>query len=734
MALAALAFTFARLLSSGTHHEFLIWPAAAIGFAFAWRYGFGALLATAIGTTCAAAIIYQHVALASLAGLACIVGPSCGLAALRRLNEWKPAEFRLEAVLRFLVVALLVISPMDAFLATLGIGLIGASPAGPINLPLLNQSLANTWLAWWLVEALGLILITPAILSWIESNAFEPEPVAEKAPGLVDGPSIGATVLLVSLMMGLHAASNHQLANTLFFASFPIAIFLAVRRGARVTVLSLLALVLPLLATQAYFARHSLGLPQVLGRSPMDVSIMMLCVTVVGLILQSIATDRRLALTRVSRQSREDMSTGLLNDRGLLADFGDRLAMSDRSHYGLIGIHLTNFDRVNDLCGGIAALHLEQATAALLLRQPGAQTAARLSSGRYTLVAQARTVSEVRSVSREIYSQLNGQLFKTENGSLRLQACIAGLLIDKSAIISSEDCLSALGDAMSIAASVRDPQLFVEPLSQTMIDARRAHQEKIEHIREAIRDARIELYGQLILDPDAPEGRLSYEILTRLRDTQGKLIQPPEFMPLATQAQMTTALDRAVIQRIFAWLADHPSALASTHKCSINLSGLTLSDSSISAFVRQQQALFSIPVEKIVFEITESEAIRNPAAASRLVDELKEDGFGIALDDFGTGLATFEYLKRFPLDYLKIDGQFIRNLENNPIDEEIVLATIRVAKRLGVKTIAEHVHSAEIMALLKELGVDHMQGYYIGEPEPIQQLFANHRTASFAAV
>jgi EAL domain-containing protein (putative c-di-GMP-specific phosphodiesterase class I) len=308
------------------------------------------------------------------------------------------------------------------------------------------------------------------------------------------------------------------------------------------------------------------------------------------------------------------------------------------------------------------------------------------------------------------------------------------LLIDKTAVISSEDCLSALGDAMAIAASVRDPQLFVEPLSQTMIDARRAHQEKIEHIREAIRDARIELFAQQILDPDAPEGRLSYEILTRLRDHEGKLIQPPEFMPLATQAQMTTALDRAVIQRIFAWLADHPSALASTHKCSINLSGLTLSDSSIAAFVRQQQSLFSIPVDKIVFEITESEAIRNPAAASRLVDELKEDGFGIALDDFGTGLATFEYLKRFPLDYLKIDGQFIRNLENNPIDEEIVLATIRVAKRLGVKTIAEHVHSAEIMALLKDLGVDHMQGYFIGEPEPIHQLFAKHHSAAFAAV
>jgi EAL domain-containing protein (putative c-di-GMP-specific phosphodiesterase class I) len=185
-------------------------------------------------------------------------------------------------------------------------------------------------------------------------------------------------------------------------------------------------------------------------------------------------------------------------------------------------------------------------------------------------------------------------------------------------------------------------------------------------------------------------------------------------------------LDRAVIKRTFEWLATHPAALERTHKCSINLCGATMSDGAIAEYIRQQRVLYRIPADRIVFEITESEAIRNPSAASRLVDELKAQGFGIALDDFGTGLATFEYLKRFPLDYLKIDGSFIRNLTTNPIDEEIVMSTVRVARRLKLRTIAEHVHSEPVFERLRELGVDHLQGDLFGRPQPIDTLFERY--------
>jgi EAL domain-containing protein (putative c-di-GMP-specific phosphodiesterase class I)/GGDEF domain-containing protein len=492
----------------------------------------------------------------------------------------------------------------------------------------------------------------------------------------------------------------------------------------RANALTLLLSALPLLAAWGYQVstpdepRYQLAI---------QVSVIAFCAVLVALVLQAIAADRRLAILQVARQSRQDMSTGLLNDRGLLAELGDRLVSPTRVNYGLIGLHVTNFDAINDLCGAIDAIQLEQSTAALLMRQHQVQFAARLSAGRYAMVIGADTVAQVRAVAREVYSQLNGQLFQTELGSLRLQCCVGGLLLDKHTLISSEDCLFSLSDALAIAASVRDPQLFVEPLSQMMIDARRAHQSKIEHIREAIRDNRIELFAQPVVDPDAPEGMLSYELLTRLRDRDGGLIQPPEFMTLAVQAQMSIPLDRAVIRRAFDWLAEHPAALEKTWKCSINLAGATMCDGAIADFIREQRSRCNVPASKVVFEITESEAIRNPAAASRLVDDLKQQGFGISLDDFGTGLATFEYLKRFPLDYVKIDGSFIRNLMSNPIDEEIVISTIRVAKRLKLRTVAEHVHSAAVYERLTELGITFLQGDYFGKAIPIREFFGMDR-------
>jgi EAL domain-containing protein (putative c-di-GMP-specific phosphodiesterase class I) len=155
-----------------------------------------------------------------------------------------------------------------------------------------------------------------------------------------------------------------------------------------------------------------------------------------------------------------------------------------------------------------------------------------------------------------------------------------------------------------------------------------------------------------------------------------------------------------------------------------------LGDASIASFIFSQRVLNEIPANKIVFEITEGEAIRNPAAASRLVDSLKAEGFGIALDDFGTGLATFEYLKRFAIDYLKIDGSFVRTLKANSIDEEIVRATIRVAKHLGVTTVAEHVHQQSVLDLLTALGIDCIQGALVGMPQPIEKLFAQAEALS----
>lgn len=715
--LSLLLCAVAQLISAGSAWKLLIWPSAAVGFAFAWYHGLRWLPVAAAGAGLWALAATQDPRYALILGAASMLGPWQAIRLLRRLADWKPPEYRLDSVSRFLAMSLLVSAPIDALLFG---GLIYTFQIAPLH----QYGVAQLLLSAWLADVLGMLLVCPALLALLRParlTADEEEVAADAASPRFSILTVLVVLGIAALAYVLHRLGQGHYAGLVLFAVFVPMIWAAASQATgRADAYTLLLAGLPLLASRAYAVTdtHGAGFGETVS-----VSLLLCCAVLAAQLLQALAADRSLALVRMSRQARQDMSTGLLNDRGMIAELTDRLASPNRPRYGLIGLYISNYDAIHDLCGTVEAMQLEQATAQLLIQQNGTQLAARLSAGRYTMLIHAETVAQVRAVAREIYTQLSGQVFQTEHGSIRLQCHIGGLLLDPNSQISSEDCLSALSDAQAIAASVRDPQLFVEPLSQTMIDARRAHQKKIEHIRDAIRNDRIELYAQPLIDPEAPSQMRSYEVLTRLRDKDGQLIRPPEFLTLASQAQMSVPLDRGVIRLAFEWLAANPEALALTWKCSINLAGATMSDDTIADFIREQRANNAIPAAKVVFEITESEAIRNPAAASRLVDDLKAQGFGIALDDFGTGLATFEYLKRFPLDYLKIDGSFVRNLMTNPIDEEIILSTVRVAKRLKLRTVAEHVHNAAIYERLTDLGVSYLQGDFFGKAMPLAEMF-----------
>ena len=715
--LSLLLCAVAQLISAGSAWKLLIWPSAAVGFAFAWYHGLRWLPVAAAGAGLWALAATQDPRYALILGAASMLGPWQAIRLLRRLADWKPPEYRLDSVSRFLAMSLLVSAPINALLFG---GLVYTFQIAPLH----QYGVAQLLLSAWLADVLGMLLVCPALLALLRParlTADEEEVAADAASPRFSILTVLVVLGIAALAYVLHRLGQGHYAGLVLFAVFVPMIWAAASQATgRADAYTLLLAGLPLLASRAYAVTdtHGAGFGETVS-----VSLLLCCAVLAAQLLQALAADRSLALVRMSRQARQDMSTGLLNDRGMIAELTDRLASPNRPRYGLIGLYISNYDAIHDLCGTVEAMQLEQATAQLLIQQNGTQLAARLSAGRYTMLIHAETVAQVRAVAREIYTQLSGQVFQTEHGSIRLQCHIGGLLLDPNSQISSEDCLSALSDAQAIAASVRDPQLFVEPLSQTMIDARRAHQKKIEHIRDAIRNDRIELYAQPLIDPEAPSQMRSYEVLTRLRDKDGQLIRPPEFLTLASQAQMSVPLDRGVIRLAFEWLAANPEALALTWKCSINLAGATMSDDTIADFIREQRANNAIPAAKVVFEITESEAIRNPAAASRLVDDLKAQGFGIALDDFGTGLATFEYLKRFPLDYLKIDGSIVRNLMTNPIDEEIILSTVRVAKRLKLRTVAEHVHNAAIYERLTDLGVSYLQGDFFGKAMPLAEMF-----------
>ncbi len=695
--------------SNGDPSRFLCWPALGVALAFAWRGGLAWSVPAVAGAFLFGILRFDQPGLAFGGAIATLAGAVPGALALRRLSLWKPADDSLTVTTRFFLVTFLIAAPGFA-LTAVAIASSTASLATPLSLPL-HAGL-------WLSSALGTLLLVPALLSFMDAPAAETAPQNDHRPGFdLPGMALALGVALVSAMLARDGQARY--AMLVLYLYLPIVIWVAIRSNERANALTLLASGCVVLSASLVDTPGAAGE----GWRAIDVGALLIAAIVISHIVQALAADRLSALRRVARLAHEDTTTALLNDRGLLSVFGDLLVSPERPNLGLIGLTISNFESMTDLCGTIPAIQLEQSAATLLLRQPGVRCAARFSAGRYALVIDAETVAQVRSVARDIYASLNAQLFATANGNLRLQVCVGGLQIERHALIDSEDCLAALTDALTIAGSVREPQLFVEPLSQLMIDSRRELQVKIEHIREALHESRLELYAQPVVDPDAPPGMVSYEVLTRLRDREGGLIQPPEFLKLAIKAQMSVTFDRAVVQRAFGWLSSQPRNLARTHKCSINLSGATMSDGAFAEFVREQRLIHGIPADRIVFEITESEAIRNPAAASRLVDDLKSQGFCIALDDFGTGLATFEYLKRFPLDYVKIDGSFIRNLTSNTIDEEIVMSTVRVARRLNLRTVAEHVHNESVHTRLREMGVVYLQGDLFGAARPIDSIF-----------
>lgn len=679
--------------------ELSLWPVGGIALAAGWRYGARWVLPAGAGAASTGWLTHGTAEVALTAFSASTLGALAAIAMLMRWSRTRPPTDRLQALVRFMTVALFVAAPVGATIGALTLGDLDAFAR------------VEVFATHWLVDALGMTIVAPAVLALVGLS------VRERAPD-----SIALTLLALTASMGIAGAAallldagRPELARTASLFYLPILVWGAARMTERAHALTLFATALPVLAVQW---REIPG-----PHLPLDGVLLVVLTAVVGLVVHAIVGDRRLAASRLSERLHGDVTTGLLTDRGMSLWLEERLSRTDRPNHGLIGLQVANFDSIQDLCDPTLVLRLEQAIAGLILRQMPGGRAARLAPGRYACLLPVDTEPEVRDLARSLYGQLNGLPCGDDAVNIRLIVDVGGLLIDGRAGATPDECLASLAEAMKLAASVHEPRLFTETLSRDRIEARQDRRRRIEHLRTAIREQRLELFAEPMSDPQAQPGQLAFEVLTRLRASDGTLVYPQAFLPLAVEVRATIDFDRGVIAQVFRWLAGNPDALARTHSCSINLFGPTISDATTPAYIREQRMRFAIPPEKIVFEITESEAIRDPDAARRLLDELRRDGFRIALDDFGTGLSSFDYLKRFPVDYLKIDGAFIRGLLETPLDEEIVMATVRVARRLGIRTVAEHVREQAIRDRLTALGVDIMQGEAIGTPMPIGELF-----------
>jgi EAL domain-containing protein (putative c-di-GMP-specific phosphodiesterase class I) len=248
---------------------------------------------------------------------------------------------------------------------------------------------------------------------------------------------------------------------------------------------------------------------------------------------------------------------------------------------------------------------------------------------------------------------------------------------------------------------------------------RRREMQWAARINAALEDGRFELFRMTIAPLQKPETGAHYELLLRMRDESGRIISPDNFITAAERYNLTPSIDRWVIENAFRWLVSDSDERERLTMCAINLSGQSLGDDKFLPFVIDQFRNSGIDASKICFEITETAAVASFSQANRFIQSLKELGCKFALDDFGTGLSSFGYLKHFPVDYLKIDGSFVREILHDPIDREMVRSINEIGHLTGKQTIAEYAENAEIIQMLKGIGVDYAQGWGIAQPQRV---------------
>jgi EAL domain-containing protein (putative c-di-GMP-specific phosphodiesterase class I) len=247
----------------------------------------------------------------------------------------------------------------------------------------------------------------------------------------------------------------------------------------------------------------------------------------------------------------------------------------------------------------------------------------------------------------------------------------------------------------------------------------------VSRVSEAIDSNRLVLYSQEIM-PLTGENKtaLHIEVLVRMLDETGGLITPDKFLPAAERYNMINSIDRWVVSHALAWYADYArSGKADPHDTiSINLSGMSITDTRQLSHIKAEIRKYGIPAQVLCFEITETAAVSNLSAAGNFIRELRRLGCRFALDDFGSGLSSFAYLKNLPVDFLKIDGAFVRDMDTDAVDHAMVSAIQQLGKVLGTRTIAEFVRNDEILRMLREMGVDYAQGYAIAKPVALDNI------------
>ncbi|NOY65812.1 MAG: EAL domain-containing protein [Gammaproteobacteria bacterium] len=446
------------------------------------------------------------------------------------------------------------------------------------------------------------------------------------------------------------------------------------------------------------------------------------------LVFQDVGSERMMQKLLTYQATHDDL-TGIYNRREFERKMSRAIerVFNYKDHYILLYMDLDQFKVVNDSCGHVAGdLVLRQVTELLAPYMTEKETFARLGGDEFGIILDGYSLDEAKEFSKNILNAVRKYRFRWSNKVFEIGVSIGIVDID-GGMQSIGNVMSYADAACYMAKDMGGNNIQVYQMDDDDYKARKDQMKWVQKITQAFADRRFVLYAQKIVSLREDIDDEHYEILMRMIDDNGDIIEPQEYIIAAERFRTMRDIDRWVIRNSFQDIQKYVTKLKNDSSLkkrnfAINLSGQTVGSNSALEYVKEQLQEFPEIIEYVIFEITETAAISNVSSAKRFIAELKLLGVRFSLDDFGTGVSSFNYLKNLNVDYLKIDGGFVREINADKVDYAMVKSIAHIGNVMGIKTIAEHAETHEICDKLKEMGVDYAQGFCLHEPEALANL------------
>jgi len=403
-------------------------------------------------------------------------------------------------------------------------------------------------------------------------------------------------------------------------------------------------------------------------------------------------------------------------------------ALTQGAEHSILFIDMDRFKMVNDSCGHLAGDELLKQMGTLIRHHVReSDSIARLGGDEFSILLEHCSAKVSEKIIRNLHAHIQEMNFSWDDRVISVGASIGMTFIDRNSA-DMQAVFTAADRACYIAKKEGRNRYYIHRPGEDECLAVHKQSSMVSNIVKSLEAGRFTLYAQPIqhLRSDDDQ-RDHYEVLVRMLDEEGEIIMPGDFIPVAERYNLMCKVDKWVLKNTLITLQELNATGFNSVSLAINLSGISMSDASLLSYIKEQFTFYDVIASDVCFEITETAAISDIVNAKALIADLKQIGCEFSLDDFGSGFSSFSYLKNLAVDYLKIDGVFVKDLIKDPVNAAMVQSIHDIGKVLGMKTIAEFVENEEILSKIKDIGVDYAQGYCIARPAPLLEVVTHSK-------